>query len=64
MLLYSPPCFHKFPQGTPCSLMISSHAPLCLSLGINVDAKETRDTIPYDASIFGAKIWDRKAAKI
>jgi hypothetical protein len=35
--------------------MISFHAPPCLSLGITVIAKETRDTIPFHASIFGAK---------
>jgi hypothetical protein len=44
--------------------MISSHAPPCLSLGITIDVKETRDTIPFDTSIFGAKTWDRKTTKI
>jgi hypothetical protein len=40
------------------------NAPPCLFLGIIVDAKETRDTIPSSTSIFGAKTQDRKAAKI
>jgi hypothetical protein len=64
MLVYTPPCLHKFLQGTPCSSIISSHSPPCFSLGIIIDAKETRDTIPFDASIFGAKTQGRKAAKI
>jgi hypothetical protein len=44
--------------------MISSRAPPCFSLGITIDENETRDTIPTDASIFGAKTWDSKATKI
>jgi hypothetical protein len=55
MLLYAPPCLYKFPQGTPYSSMISSHVPPCLSLGKIVDAKETRDTISSNTSIFGSK---------
>jgi hypothetical protein len=54
----------KVPQGTPCSSMLSSHAPPCFFLKNIVDTKETRDTIAFDASIFGAKTWDRKTTKI
>jgi hypothetical protein len=43
--------------------MISSHTLPCLFLGITIDAKETKDTIPSDASIFSAKFWGRKVAK-
>jgi hypothetical protein len=64
MQLYAPPCLHKFLQGTPHSSMISSHSLPCASLGITVDAKETRDTIPSNSSILGAKTWDRKVPKI
>jgi hypothetical protein len=35
--------------------MLSSHAPPCLTLGITIDTKETRNTIPSHASIFGAE---------
>jgi hypothetical protein len=63
MLNYAPPCLHKFPQGTPGSPMLSSPAPPCLSLGNTVDTKEARDTIAFEAPIFGAKTHDRKAAK-
>jgi hypothetical protein len=55
MLNYASPCFQRFLQSTPCSPMLSSHAPPCLLLGNIVDTKEIRDTITYDASIFGAK---------
>jgi hypothetical protein len=40
-----------------------SHAPPCLFLGITIDTKETRNTIAFDTSIFGAKTWNRKEAK-
>jgi hypothetical protein len=39
------------------------NAPPCLFLGIIVDAKETRDTISSDTSIFDAKTRDSKVAK-
>jgi hypothetical protein len=64
MLNYALPCFQKFLQGIPCSPMLSYHAPACFFLGNIVDTKETRDTIAFDASIFGAKTWDRKTTKI
>jgi hypothetical protein len=43
--------------------MLFSHASSCLFLGITIDTKETRNTIAFDTSIFGAKTWNRKEAK-
>jgi hypothetical protein len=65
ILIYTSPCFPKFFQGTPSSPMLFSHTLSCLFLGIIVVAKETRDTITFDASIFGAKTQhSSKEAKI
>jgi hypothetical protein len=46
-----------FPHG------FFSHSPMP-PFGNTVVAKETRDTIPSYASIFGAKTRDKKATKI
>jgi hypothetical protein len=40
-----------------------SHVPPCFYLGMIIDTKEIRDTVVFDASIFGAKNQYRKGAK-